>query len=544
MYGAIASSGGGTHRETSRLESHVSRPRSSGSPLQRHHTVQEIHAGRRINPMSLAPIHPQPPHPEGPGSPSSGRQHRSATPSGLSRTPTGPYLGLPRETMRPQESNSVRKQRILRSEHFIHKKRKNVTILQLVFAFIGILIFIGIQERKRMDDFSEREELILKSCLSFSTLLLLIFIVWYHKIRLRIEKMRTLVPPNASLYESGRLPVLIFELLINLVHTPPLVPFPSERVESAIGFLIIVRVYLIVRVMYHTSVFYSSAGRFVGSFSKMDFSSMFVLRSYIETFPFVVLFSGMILLVLIVSYGVHITERSETSLHKDYLDSVWMTCVTLTTIGYGDYVPTTTIGRSIVIVGAGFGVVLTALIITVVHKKMQLSMKESRVVMFLRKNQLRREFHTLACICIQRAYRYHRKKKRCCSCPPTFVSCHGLLQAVKRFRHVRFEIGQSLGSEDERSILETLYAETLDVRDNVKNIMVHEGMVMASGKDPHEEAAKARHADLAHAVEKLLISVRGMASEISSLRGNVNVLEKEIRRLRHESGGGHHDEKK
>jgi hypothetical protein len=49
---------------------------------------------------------------------------------------------------------------------------------------------------------------------------------------------------------------------------------------------------------------------------------------------------------------------------------------------YGDYVPTTTIGRSIVIVGAGFGLVLTALIITVVHKRMQLSMKESRVCKF------------------------------------------------------------------------------------------------------------------------------------------------------------------
>jgi hypothetical protein len=160
-------------------------------------------------------------------------------------------------------------------------------------------------------------------------------------------------------------------------------------------------------------------------------------------------------------------------------------------------------------------------------------------VMFLRKSQLRSEFSALACVCIQRAYRYHQKKRRCCTCPPAFVSCHGLIQAVNRFRQVRFQIRQSISSDDERSILETLYSETVYIRDNVNRIMVHEGMRMDSGEDPHEEAAKARHADLSHSVEQLLVFVRGMASEISSLRGNVSVLEKEVRRMRHESG---HDE--
>ena len=64
-------------------------------------------------------------------------------------------------------------------------------------------------------------------------------------------------------------------------------------------------------------------------------------------------------------------------------DSTWMVIVTMTTLGYGDVVPVTLIGRFVAGLMSVLGIFLMALLISVIHETLQLSQSEKRILAHL-----------------------------------------------------------------------------------------------------------------------------------------------------------------
>ena len=60
-----------------------------------------------------------------------------------------------------------------------------------------------------------------------------------------------------------------------------------------------------------------------------------------------------------------------------------MVIVTMTTLGYGDVVPVTLIGRLIAGLMSILGIFLMALLISVIHETLQLSQSEKRILAHL-----------------------------------------------------------------------------------------------------------------------------------------------------------------
>ena len=73
--------------------------------------------------------------------------------------------------------------------------------------------------------------------------------------------------------------------------------------------------------------------------------------------------------IIIGATAIYIVEMQVDSQINSPLDAVWWTVATITTVGYGDVVPETTLGRIIGIVYMLFGVTMMAVTISIVGTK-------------------------------------------------------------------------------------------------------------------------------------------------------------------------------
>ena len=90
---------------------------------------------------------------------------------------------------------------------------------------------------------------------------------------------------------------------------------------------------------------------------KMD-----VLREIIrKTYAAEIIF-GLMLLIVALSYVLEFTEESFTS----FWDGLWYCFAVVTTIGFGDLTPTTEIGRLLSVILGLYGIVVVALITSII----------------------------------------------------------------------------------------------------------------------------------------------------------------------------------
>jgi voltage-gated potassium channel len=74
-------------------------------------------------------------------------------------------------------------------------------------------------------------------------------------------------------------------------------------------------------------------------------------------------------MIIVGAAAIYIVEMRVDSQINSPLDAVWWTVATITTVGYGDVVPETTLGRIIGIVYMFFGVTMMAVTISIVGTK-------------------------------------------------------------------------------------------------------------------------------------------------------------------------------
>ena len=66
-----------------------------------------------------------------------------------------------------------------------------------------------------------------------------------------------------------------------------------------------------------------------------------------------------------------------------YSDVIWMTAVTITNLGYGEFTPSFWLSRVIVSLLSIFGIVQTALIVSVVQKKLAIPSDQQRILAYI-----------------------------------------------------------------------------------------------------------------------------------------------------------------
>lgn len=81
------------------------------------------------------------------------------------------------------------------------------------------------------------------------------------------------------------------------------------------------------------------------------------------------------------------------------------------TVGYGDMYPITHVGRAIAIIAGFGGLLLSAALITMVHKYLTLSPEERAVMDFMERHNTRRKVRSMAARCIQLMFKANKANK-------------------------------------------------------------------------------------------------------------------------------------
>ena len=226
---------------------------------------------------------------------------------------------------------------------------------------------------------------------------------------------------GSLLYDRRNLAVLVFEILHLCIILPPW--FDSNLhidhnnqvydlpVNSLLTIFIFLRVYHIFIFLYSQSPYHSQRARFYTKLNGNYDDFWFITRAQMSERPFITLSVIGAIVSVMAGLLMHTIERSP---RPDLLvyDGPWYVAVTQLTVGYGEIVALTDIGRVLAIIAGSLGVLTLTLVVTFAFHQLALSSHEKVMIeaLYTRHYQQTR-LKGLAALYIQRKWRLQKARQ-------------------------------------------------------------------------------------------------------------------------------------
>ncbi len=235
-------------------------------------------------------------------------------------------------------------------------------------AVIGCLISAAAyasvrqQNEEELDEFEVR---VAKVCAwSLSCVQVALIIVYLATFQKYLEMLRITLRcsrfPVPSLWKSKRLLCFcVLECSFQLILAPPFVRLQVEIEMQNTRWLISL----------DDSYLYSVL-------ANDEFTNAFVLKCYLQAYSLKLVFVLYCLLITITGFTLFVLEKG-TFGHTDIFTKIWVAAYTVVTIGYGDVIPATYLGKIIIIASCFIGCSLSALILSLSVGQMSLNQAES-----------------------------------------------------------------------------------------------------------------------------------------------------------------------
>jgi hypothetical protein len=296
---------------------------------------------------------------------------------------------------------------------YIEKKMKILDIIVILLAGLGLLTN-GLQmtfylkfKKERGPDRSysiiitgESSNTIeaLRFISSGSSLIVIILIMVHYEIKKNYLIFKHEIPFNSSIFSKNLIIPMVVEIILILIHTPPFfndikiqlhtTGSNSEKVpiylDLFISVFILSRVYLLFK-------FYANYSKWGGVFASRVCNEcnakggfIFTYKAGIKEYPFLSVIILMVLTILIFGYGL---RNSEISFIKNIperyfqdwtkvTNGFWFMTTNILLLGYGDFYPTTQLGRIIAFISCLWGILLESLLVNAIVNSIKLNQKE------------------------------------------------------------------------------------------------------------------------------------------------------------------------
>jgi len=264
---------------------------------------------------------------------------------------------------------------------------------------------------------------------------------------------------------------MLKEMFVCALHIPPGIfgSFETETVDLKIvtysvrvlNLVAFLRLYLIFRWLKLHSRVRDDIARAVSSLYAMEDDRLLYLKYLLYNHAMVTI-SGFYLLTMVVfAYVILVFERPVDHQEAFYpqttfLVAFWYVWVVMTTVGFGDWIPLSQTGRCASIVCSGFGLVLTALLISTVSTQLDVTKLEDKMLNTLNRFELRTSLPHRAATTIALWWRWLNNRQ-------AYVRQYS--KQVREWRRFRKEV-TSFNSE-ETDAIPIIY----DLQDQVKRIL-------------------------------------------------------------------------
>lgn len=345
---------------------------------------------------------------------------------------------------------------------FYHSQMAVIAMLEFIIAMVSIALVIFLQSGldQTIDvGYNYETDLLVSSILAGITVILWVLMVMEYWIDSKIIFIFKKIPPFFYRKAPKNLFSLIFKMIVFGIHPNPgfsaiAVPYYSNPYNSTVYYPLnsILSIFIIPRIAFSIKFVITLSG-----FSKprtvriarmkgisLDFLYYFkVLVKKNSFFVYPMLF---IMFLLFGSYGIIVGETPLESLTGNdfhtWWNALWCTIITIMTIGYGDYVPRSLIGRIMVIISGIGGAFLLSMLIATFSEIFSFDKGEKQV-----------------CVLIERLMMEEVKKSQTCKIIPKYLSL------LSSFKHA-----ENPNLKEFEKIRNRLYRDNLDLQDTINSI--------------------------------------------------------------------------
>ena len=296
---------------------------------------------------------------------------------------------------------------------FIEKKVKALDITIIILAFLGVItnliqnnFYLNFTLVKKQNYYTinikgKSSNIIegFRFITSISTLIVIILVIFHYRIKKIFLIFKYKIPINSSIIPLDLTVRMIIEIIVLIVHTPPffnnmVVNYKYSTInleenipiyiDLFISTFILARVYLLFK-------YYSNYSRWGGVFASMVCSECNAKGGFIFTYKvgirehyFIFVLVFMVFTIFIFGYALRNCEISFIrEVHEKYFqdwtqisNGFWFMATNILLIGYGDYYPTTILGRIIAFVTCIWGIILESFLIRCILNIIKMDKKE------------------------------------------------------------------------------------------------------------------------------------------------------------------------
>ena len=254
----------------------------------------------------------------------------------------------------------------IQTEALLHTKHDLNTTIQALASFISMLSAIANYEMSKIDEEGENSY---QSSLSqyicfFFTLILMITIIFDNYLKAEIHGINRNIKGRLIRQRLNNIIILIFEMALFFLHPNPI--FVDEtfdivlarsqiegyyKVNTLLSVFCFARIWYIIKLYLVQSEFYCPRAARLGRLYGADLGIYYALKGNLRNTPFksfVVLFLGFFIFGFCT---IRFFEASVDTITKSNFtniwNSMWLTLITMTTVGYGDFIPDSLGGRLI-----------------------------------------------------------------------------------------------------------------------------------------------------------------------------------------------------
>eukprot|EP01059_Diplonema_ambulator_P009317 TRINITY_DN1915_c0_g4_i1.p1 TRINITY_DN1915_c0_g4~~TRINITY_DN1915_c0_g4_i1.p1 ORF type:complete len:520 (+),score=179.97 TRINITY_DN1915_c0_g4_i1:34-1560(+) len=227
----------------------------------------------------------------------------------------------------------------------------------------------------------------------------LTFITRWYVFRVRTISYFDNIWKDVPLIFSTQRSSWVAEMIILSLHEPPFLVLAWNDAYK-LQILALLRVYTAFTFLRGWSDTLSQGGRLVTTVARIPNNKVLQLRIWLRKYPVALISTCTLVGWFLLSIAMYIAEEGILN----FADCMWLTFITMTTVGYGDLSPNTQVGRAVACVTALHGLLSSALLINVVTSFFTLDSQQERVLEFMTEAKLTSKVEKYAVLIIETSY--------------------------------------------------------------------------------------------------------------------------------------------
>ena len=247
-------------------------------------------------------------------------------------------------------------------------------------------------------------------CVAIQSVLVLLQVFcctkWYQS-RLRNVTLFDRLWSGQALRYSIHRNAWLFECFIILLHEPPFLVLLYDNSYKFQG-LAFLRFYLFFNLFRGRSYCVTLGGRLACTIARVSNNSAFQIRYWMYRKPTLLMMCCTTGGWMLLSVAMYVGEEGEVG----FSDAMWLTYITMTTVGYGDLSPLTSMGRFVACIAALWGLTSTAMLISVVSSSFSLTESQRKVADFINEAKASSEIESCAAKIVTSALKIAILKKK------------------------------------------------------------------------------------------------------------------------------------